>query len=261
MQSWLREFWRYRGLLYAVTYRDIKIKYKQSVMGFMWAILMPLLIVLVGVLVRFAYTLASGRSVVLSDVAGVAMRSVPWSFTVTSIRFSTNCLIQNTSLVTKIYFPKEIFPMAAVLSSLFDLSVASVPLTILVIFGGGQLSLQLLWIPLILAILITIVLGIGFFVAAGSLFFRDVKYLVEIALTFGIFVTPVFFNVAMFGKYSTLMMLNPLSPVLESLDAAVVKGQAPDPLWLAYSTAFGLIALTSGYVFFKRLEPKFAENI
>ncbi len=257
----LRELWRYRSLLLAVVNRDIKIKYKQSIMGFMWAVLMPLLIVLVGVLVRYAYSVAAGSSVQVADITGVAIRSVPWAFTVSAIRFSSNCLISNSSLVTKIYFPKEIFPMAAVGSSLFDLSIASVPLAILVIVSGAQWSLQLFWIPILLLTLLMIVTGMALIVSAASLFFRDVKYLVEVGLTFGIFVTPVFFNVAMFGKYGPIMMLNPISGVLEGLDAAVVHGRVPDLFWLAYSATFGLLALIGGYLFFKRLEPAFAESI
>jgi ABC-type polysaccharide/polyol phosphate export permease len=261
MREALRELWRYRGLLYAVIDRDIKIKYKQSVMGFMWAILMPLVIVLVGVMVRYAYALAAGATVNVADVAGVAIRSVPWAFTVSGIRFATNCLISNSSLVTKIYFPKEIFPMAAVGSSLFDLCVAAVPLILLVAFSGIGANVHMLWVPAILVTLLLIVTGLAFLVSAASLFYRDVKYLVEVALTFGIFVTPVFFNVSMFGKYGVLMMLNPVSGVLEALDAAVVRGHTPDLFWLAYSFVFGAVAFIGGYMFFKRLEPAFAESI
>jgi ABC-type polysaccharide/polyol phosphate export permease len=257
----LQELWRYKSLLYAIAYRDIRIKYKQSIMGFMWAILMPLLIVLVGILVRYAYSLASGTPVVLQDISGVAIRSVPWAFTVSSIRFGSNCLIGNSALVTKIYFPKEIFPIAAVGSSLFDFCIASIPLAILIAFAGGQISVHLLWVPLLLVLLLMIIIGIAFFVSAASLFFRDVKYLVEIFLTFGIFVTPVFFDTTMFGDYGFYMMLNPLSAVLEGLDASVIGARSPDLYWLAYSFAFGLLAMLGGYSFFKSLEPAFAESI
>ncbi len=257
----LQELWRYRSLLYAIAYRDIRIKYKQSIMGFLWAILMPLLIVLVGVLVRYAYSLASGTQVVLEDVSSVAIRSVPWAFAVSSIRFGSSCLIGNSALVTKIYFPKEIFPIAAVGSSLFDFVIAAVPLAILVALAGGQLSIALFWVPILLVILIMIIVGIVFFVSAASLFFRDVKYLVEIFLTFGIFVTPVFFNMKMFGEYGIYMMLNPLSAVMEGLETSIIAAQSPDLIWLAYSLAFGLAAMVGGYLFFKRLEPAFAESI
>jgi ABC-type polysaccharide/polyol phosphate export permease len=230
-------------------------------MGFMWAILMPLLIVLVGVLVRYAYALSSNMPLQTADIASVAIRSVPWAFTVSAIRMATNCLISNPSLVTKIYFPKEIFPLAAVAACLFDLVIASVPLAILVAVGGAQATMQLLWLPVLLLVLLSIVSGVYFFVSAASLFLRDVKYLVEVALTFGIFVTPVFFNAAMFGKYGVLMMANPVAPVLEGLEATVLRGEAPDLFWLGYSAVFGLASTLLGFAFFKRLEPSFAESI
>ena len=257
----LSELYRYRGLLYAIIQRDIRIKYKQSVMGFMWAILMPLLIVMVGVLVRFAYSRASNSDMALADVAGVAIKSVPWAFTVASIRFSSTSLLSNVNLVTKIYFPKEVFPLAAVGSNLFDLAIASVPLLVIIVLSGATFTIHLLWVPLLVAILIMFVSGIAMLISAASLFFRDVKYLVEIALTFGIFVTPVFFGTAMFGEYGVYMKLNPLSSLFEGLETTVLHGAPPDIPWVAYSTILSFIGLIGGYVFFKKLEPAFAENI
>ena len=125
MKKELQELYNYRELLYMLAYRDIKVRYKQSVMGFLWAILMPVLIVMAGVVVRYAYTLASGKPLQTADIASVAVKSLPWAFLVSSIRFGCNSLTGNQNLVTKIYFPKEIFPMAAVLASLFDFFVAS----------------------------------------------------------------------------------------------------------------------------------------
>ncbi len=257
----LSELWQYRGLLRVLIYRDIRVKYKQSILGFLWAILMPLLIVMVGVLVRYAYSLASGNVLNLLDVVGVAVKSVPWAFTVGAIRTATNCLIGNSALVTKIYFPKEVFPLAAVGSNLFDFAIACVPLCLLVVVGGGHLGLQLLMIPVLLLVLTMIIVGAAMIVSAASLFFRDVKYLVEVALTFGIFVTPVLFDVTMFGRFGIYMMLNPVSPVLEGLKAAALGMLWPQTFWIGYSAAFGVLVLFLGYVLFKRLEPAFAESI
>src|SRR6266704_1918579 len=119
----LQKLYRYRELLIMITWRDIRVKYKQSVMGFMWALFMPLLIVCAGVLVRYAISILSGRAIVFADLASVSVKAVPWAFFVASIRFGTNSLLQNKWLVTRIYFPREIFPIAAVLSSFFDLAV------------------------------------------------------------------------------------------------------------------------------------------
>ena len=126
MKEDLRELYKYRELLYMITYRDIKVRYKQSIMGFFWAILMPILIVMSGIVVRYAYAMVAHVPLKTADIAGVAIKSVPWAFLVSSIRFTCNSLTGNRELVTKIYFPKEIFPMAAVLACLFDFLVASV---------------------------------------------------------------------------------------------------------------------------------------
>jgi ABC-type polysaccharide/polyol phosphate export permease len=261
MKEELRELYRYRELLYMLTYRDIKVRYKQSIMGFLWAVLMPVLIVLSGIVVRYAYALVSGRHLGTADIASVAVKSLPWAFLVSSIRFSCNSLIGNQNLVTKVYFPKEIFPVAAVLASLFDLFVASVALVILLLVIQTGWSANLVWAPLLLLMLVVLACGIGMIVSAASLFFRDVKFIVEVLLTFGIFFTPVFFDVRMFGDEGKWLLLNPVSPILEGLSACIARQQPPDLPWLTYSFGFGLAALLGGYVFFKHLEPAFAESI
>ena len=106
----IREVVRFRALLYMMTWRDIRIKYKQSILGVLWAILMPATIVLAGIVVRIALAKVSGKPVAAQDLLNVSVRAVPWAFFVSSIRFGTNCLIANPNLVTKIYFPKVIFP-------------------------------------------------------------------------------------------------------------------------------------------------------
>jgi lipopolysaccharide transport system permease protein len=261
MKEELRELYKYRELLFMMMYRDIKIRYKQSVIGFLWAILMPSLIVLAGVVVRFGFALTSGKHLEIAEIAGVAVKSVPWAFLVASIRFSCNSLTGNVGLVTKIYFPKEIFPLGSILANLFDMSVASVALAILLFILRVGWSLQLFWIPVLLFILVLLATGIGMIVSAASLFFRDVKYIVDVVLTFGIFFTPVFYDTSMFGDKGNWLLLNPVAPILEGLTACIAHHQSPDLYWLAYSLAFAIVAVLGGYVFFKHLEPAFAESI
>jgi lipopolysaccharide transport system permease protein len=260
MTAELRELYNYRELLVMLAIRDIKVRYKQSLMGFLWAILMPTLIVIAGILVRYGYALASHKHLDLSDVVDVATKSVPWAFLVSSIKFSCQSLIGNPNLVTKVYFPKEVFPMAAVLSQLFDFVIASAVLVVLLIFAKVGASLQLLWAAPLLAILIVLALGIGLFVSAGSLFFRDVKYIVEVFLTFAIFFTPVFYDVSMFGPKGRWLLLNPAAPILEGF-SSIVRGQAPDLNWVLYSAAFATLTMLFGYLLFKKVEPSFAESI
>jgi lipopolysaccharide transport system permease protein len=261
MTEELLELYRYRELLLVITLRDIKVRYKQSIMGFLWAILMPILIVMSGIVIRYAYALASHVPLNTSDIASVAVKSVPYSFIVAAIRFSCLSLTNNTSLVVKIYFPKEIFPMAAVLACLFDFFVAFAALVVLLVLLHVGISIYVLWVPALLAAMVLLATGIGMIVSASSLFFRDVKYIVEVVLTFGIFFTPVFYDIRMLGDKGKWLMLNPAAPLLEGMNACIVHHRAPDPLWISYSIAFSLAAFFSGFVLFKHLEPAFAESI
>ncbi len=261
MKEELQELYKYRELLYMITYRDIKVRYKQSIMGFLWAILMPILIVMSGIVVRYAYSMVGHAPLKMTDIASVAIKSVPWAFIVSSIRFSCNSLTGNRDLVVKIYFPKEIFPMAAVLACFFDFSVASTALVIFLVATKIGLSIYLLWVPALLATMIMFCVGIGMILSAASLFFRDVKYIVEVFLTFGIFFTPVFYDVRMFGDRGKWLLLNPVAPLLEGLNASIVHHQSPDVHWYFYSLVFSLAAFFSGFVLFKDLEPAFAESI
>ena len=134
-----------------IAYRDIKVRYKQSIMGVAWAILMPILIVIAGIVVRYAYALAAHEKLQTADITSVAVKSLPWAFLVSSIRYGCNSLIlSNRDLVTKIYFPKEIFPLAAVMSSLFDFVVASGALVVFLVVAQTHVSLSLLWAPVLL---------------------------------------------------------------------------------------------------------------
>jgi lipopolysaccharide transport system permease protein len=261
MKANLQDLYRYRQLLYTIAYRDIKVRYKQSIMGFLWAILMPVLIVLSGIVVRYAYALASHLPLQRVDIASVAVKSLPWAFLVSSIRFGCNSLINNRDLVTKVYFPKEIFPLAAMMTSLFDFFVASGALVIFLLalrIGG---SVYLLWTPVLLLTIVLLATGVGMVVSAASLFFRDVKFIVELGLTFGIFFTPVFYDVHMLGDKGIWLLLNPAAPILEGLSACITRHQPPQVAWIGYAIGFGVASLLGGYVFFKHLESAFAESI
>jgi len=259
----LVELYRFRDLLYLMTLRDIRIKYKQSVLGLLWAILMPSVIVLAGVLVKLVLARVSHLPLNLSDITSVCVRSVPWAFLVASIRFGTNSLISNPNLVMKIYFPKLIFPISAILSQLFDLLIASCPMAVLFITLRVPISpgANWLWMPLLVASLVSLAAGLATLLSAASLFFRDVKYLVEVLLTFAIFFTPVFFDVAVFGEWRTLLLLNPVAPLLEGISAAFTGTAGVQPAWYLYAMGLSVAILVGSVVIFRKLEPSFAECI
>ena len=261
MKEDLRELYRYRELLYTIACRDIRVRYKQSIMGFLWAILMPVLIVMSGIIVRYAYALAAHAPLQTADIASVAVKSLPWAFLVSSIRFACISLTNNRDLVTKVYFPRAILPVAAVMASLFDFCVASGALAILLLVIRSGWSAYLAWTPVLLLAMVLLATGIGMIVSAASLFFRDVKFIVEVLLTFGIFFTPVFYEVRMFGDKGKWLLLNPAAPILDGLSSCVARHQAPALPWLVYGFGFALVALLGGYAFFKHLETAFAESI
>jgi len=261
MREMVNELVHYRELLYMLTWRDIKIRYKQSVMGCMWAVFMPMLIVAAGLVMKLAFSFISGKPFNTTDIASISVKALPWSFFISSIRFSTISLTSNSNLVSKIYFPREIFPLAATLANLFDFVIASLLLTLILVICKVGISLNILWVPFLIFLLVILTAGIGFILSCANLFFRDVKYIVEVVLTFAIFFTPVFYEASLFGKWSTLLLLNPVSPLLEAMNNVVVRHQPPDPFWLAYATTFSVSLFIVGWFIFHRSEFMFAERI
>jgi lipopolysaccharide transport system permease protein len=252
---------QYKDLLLMLTWRDIRIKYKQSVMGFLWAILMPILIVSSGCIVMIAFSTVSGRPVNMVDVLSVAVKAVPWAFVVGAIRFATQSLVANKELVTKIYFPREILPLACVLANLFDFAVAAGVIALLFVALRVGCSLTLLWVPVLLVLLTLLTAGLALLLACANLFFRDVKYLVEVALTYGVFFTPVFYPASKLGKWGLVILLNPVSPILEAVNRVMILRQPPDAAWLSYSAAWAIFGFGVAWKIFQKAEPAFAESI
>jgi ABC-type polysaccharide/polyol phosphate export permease len=272
------ELWTYRGLAYELTRRDIRVRYKQTAMGFAWAVLMPMLIVLSGALVRYAMAYMGGRQLALPELAGIAVKAVPWSFFVGSLGFATTSLVGNANLMTKIYFPREMLPLAATLAQSFDASIGLVALLLICPFLGVDYGFALLWAPVLALCVFLFTSGTALLAGCANLFLRDVKYIVQVFLTFGIFYTPVFFEPEMFGQLGArLMMLNPLAPLLEGLRLAIAENHnlieplivatrrgdvlAWTPWYLAYSAACAVLVFVTGLVVFHRAEKKFAEYV
>lgn len=252
---------RFGDLLYMLTWRDIHIRYKQSVMGFLWAILTPSMVVGAGVIVRIGVSRYSGQPISTNDLASVMVRAVAWTFFITSLRFGTNSLLSNIQLVTKVAFPKEIFPVSAVLSSLFDFSIAGFALLIALVVMGWLPSFHVLWTIPLMAMLVVFTAGLTMLLSAANLFFRDVKYIVDIILNYAIFFTPVLYDISFVGRWKNIVMLNPVAPVMEGLSNAVVDHVNPDPYWTTYTAVVSVVLFVYGYWQFKHLEYKFAETI
>ena len=268
LRSAARETWNARELLWQLTRRDIVIRYKQSVMGIAWALLLPLLVVGSGVLVQLAIATVSGHPVQRGALGGVVSKSVPWAFFSGAIGFGTGSLLANSVLISRIYFPREVLPASAVLTQVFDSGIGALALLAALPFLGAVLSPALLWTPLLVVLLVTFTLAATLFLSCANLFFRDVKYLTQVLLTFGIFVTPVFFEPAMLGpRVGRLIMFNPLSPILEGFRLSIMQGHSlarPDgalwrPGWLLYSALWSVGGLWIALRYFRASTAKFAE--
>lgn len=257
----LERLFRAREILYMLTWRDVAIRYKQSIMGLLWAVLLPGLVVVAGVMVRLVIAQYSSSPVTTDDLASIMVRATAWSFFISALRFGTNSLIGNNSLVSKLSFPKEVFPLAAVLAALFDFLIACAVVFLILIIAGWLPGIEALWaLPLFLMVVL-MATGLSLLLSAANLFFRDVKYLVEIFLTYAIFFTPVLYEASHAGKWREYLLLNPVSPLLEGLADSLVWRRAPDPGWTAYGAIFSLVIAVVGYRVFKRLEARFAESI
>jgi ABC-type polysaccharide/polyol phosphate export permease len=261
-------------LIQQLTLRDIRIRYKQAVLGFLWALLIPAAVVLAGMAVRVAVSVAAGRQD-MAQLGGMAVKAVPWAFFVGCLNAGTASLVSNAALVTKIYFPREVLPLSSVLAQTFDSLIGLVLIALVLPFLGVTLSIQVLWVPVLLLMLWTLALAAALFLSRANLFFRDVKYLVQVFLTFGIFITPVLLDAPMYGpRGAPIMMLNPVAPILEGLRLAIVNHHnllepltAPagflfwKPWYLAYSGVWALGGLLVSLVLFHRSERRFAEVV
>jgi ABC-type polysaccharide/polyol phosphate export permease len=266
------ELWQARELLRELTLRDVRVRYKQATMGFGWALLMPVIVVFSGVMMRYGLS-HSGRGAALAGVAGIATKALPWSFFVRSVSSATGSLTGNINLITKVYFPREVLPLSATLAQVVDMAAALVVLVVVLPIAGVRPSFALVWVPLLLCLLFLLVTAASLALSCANLFFRDVRQIVQIVLTFGIFFTPVFFDAGALGpRGARLVMLNPLAPILEGLRLSVVEGHslaqplvtqagvvAWEPWYLLYSAAWAVGGLLASALLFHRLEYAFAE--
>ena len=235
MIQMLKEIIEYRDLAIMLTLRDLRVRYKQASMGFMWAIFMPIVAVCSGILIKKAMAVVSQQPLDTQGIVSISVKVLPWTFFISSIRFAVQALVGNSTLVTKIYFPRAVLVLSSILACLFDFGVAVVVLVVLLVFFKVGVSIYLLWLPLLLLLLVLYTFGLGLLLSAANLFYRDIKYVVEVILMFGIFFTPVFYSAEAFGRWKVIMLLNPLGSILEEIDKVVVLHQMPDMFWMGYA--------------------------
>ncbi len=265
-----KEVYAYRELLLSLTYRNIRVKYKQAAMGILWAFFMPVLAICTGLVFRVAMAVVGGHPLRLADVVGVMVKTVPWLMFASVVGGASNSLIGNIGLITKIYFPREVMPLSALLAALFDFAISVVGLTLILAVlslvtdesvSPIVLSVSMLWVPLLLGTLLVMSAALGLALSCANLFFRDVKYIVQVVLQFGIMFSLVYFSYEEFGQWGWVLLANPVAPLLEGIRSVMISGEM-DPFllpWIGYSAAVTLVGLFAACWAFERVEYLFAE--
>jgi lipopolysaccharide transport system permease protein len=249
------ELWAYRELLYFLVWRDVKVRYKQTVFGAAWALLQPLLLMLI--FTFFFSRLAGIRTEVpypLFAYAGL----LPWVFFAHAVTNSGYSLIVSTNLITKVYFPRLLIPMAAVAACLVDLAIAFVLLVVLMIYYQVGPHVELLLLPLAVALLTLVSFSVGSLLSALNVKYRDIRYVMPFLIQIWMFASPVIYPVP--NRWRWLLALNPLTGIIESFRAAFLGLPADWPT-IAISAAITLVLLFIAVVTFGRMERGFADVI
>ncbi len=256
----LRTLYRHRELLWIWTLREIKVRYKQSALGAAWAILQPLALMLIFTLVFSVLVRLPSDGVPYPVFSYTAL--LGWTFFATSISFAIPTLVNNLNLVTKIYFPREILPIASVGAAFIDFLVASVLLVAVLIWYQVPATPMLLWVPVLIALQVCLVLGIVLPAAAINVFYRDVRFLIPLATQLWLYATPVIYPVSLVPEqFRLLYALNPMVGIIDSYRQVILLGLPPVPEYLALSAVVSLALLLIGYRYFKRSEGAFADLI
>lgn len=256
----IRELYRFRELLLMWTDREIRIRYKQSVLGAAWAILQPLCLMLALTVVfsYFAPMPSDGIPYPLFSYTAL----LPWTFFATSISFAVPAMTNNMQLISKIYFPREILPLASVMVAFVDFLFATLVFAGLFIFYGVPVTANLLWVFPLLGLQTALILGIVFWVSSLVVRFRDLRFVVPLGIQLWMYASPIIYPMSVVPeKVRPFYQLNPMAGLIESYREAVLRGGTPEAGPLLAATLVALALLVSGYRFFKKSESEFADII
>jgi lipopolysaccharide transport system permease protein len=256
----LRELYQYRELLFFLIWRDIKVRYKQTVLGAAWAIIQPFFTMVV-------FSLFFGQlAKVPSDDIPYPIFSyaalVPWTFFANGLSQSANSLVGSSHLITKVYFPRLIIPVATVVSGIVDFALAFLVLLGMIFFYGIVPTVNVIWLPLFLLLALITALGVGLWLSALNVQFRDVRYAVPFLIQFWLFATPIAYSSSLLSEpWRTIYGLNPMVGVVEGFRWALLgTANAPGPI-IGVSALASLAILISGLFYFRRMEDTFADVV
>jgi lipopolysaccharide transport system permease protein len=254
----LRDLWLYRDLLYFLTWRDVKVRYKQTALGAAWAIMQPLLTMIIFSLVfgRLGGMKSDGVPYPLFAYAGL----LPWTFFANAVNMSGNSLIGNSNLITKVYFPRMLIPSAAVLACLVDFAISFVLLGPLMLYYHVPLTWHMLMLPGLTVMTTLLAVSVGMWMSGLNVKYRDVRYTLPFLIQLWFFASPIIYPASIFARWRWLLALNPLAGLIEGYRAALF-GRPFDWPALALSTCLILVALIYSAYAFRRMERRFADLI
>jgi len=252
------EQWEYRELLVRMTARDLLLRYKQTVMGFGWAIFMPLVnTAIFSVIFTRVATIDVGTPYPVYAFCGL----VAWNFFASSLRFSVTSLTSNPSLVTKVYFPREIFPFSAVLVSIVDFAVSATVLAALMLYYRVDVGWPILMLPVVFLAIVIFTAATSLLVSMANLFYRDVKYLFEIVIAVWMFATSVVYPIGRVGgRLGAALALNPMTHLIDAFRAVLLDQRMPG-MAFGFTFAASIALLGIAWVTFHLAEFDFAENL
>lgn len=270
----VRELWRYRNLLRNMVVRDLKARYKNSVLGILWSILNPLFLMVVFTILFSVMTNSQIRDYPIFVLTGL----IPWNFFSGSLVSGTTSITNNSGLVKKVYFPRELLPASALLSNLVNFLFAFVVLIVFLYVFGVGLTRHALWVPLILITQLIFSLGLSLLLSSLTVFYRDVLMILEVVILAWFFMTPVFYSLEMFGDAVTVLgitfnpaqlmrWVNPMASIIDGyrtvLWGTYTSGgpASMNPIFLLRTFVTAVLVLIGGYIVFARLNPLFGEKL
>ena len=256
----LRELWNFRELFYFLTKRDIKVRYKQTVLGGLWAIIQPVFTMIVFTLFfgRLAKMPSDGIPYPIFVYAGL----LPWTYFANALIASGNSLVGSANLITKVYFPRLIIPASASLAGLLDFFIAMLVLGVMMVYYQFLPGYGILLFPALVALTFLCAVGVGLWLSALNVEYRDIRYAIPFVVQLWMFVSPVIYPVSMVDeKYQWLLALNPMGGVITAFRASLLGHQPIDWFLLIISAVIIVLLFLTGIFYFKRMEKTFADVV
>ncbi len=255
-----KDLWRYRELFYILSWRDIKVRYKQTVLGAAWSIIRPLLTTIIFTIVfsKIAKLDNPGNApYALMVFAGM----LPWQFFSNALSESSNSLIGNANLITKVYFPRLIIPASSVITSLVDFAISFLILIVMMFWYHYIPSWHIVFLPVFIILAFLCAFGVGLYLTAVNVKYRDFRYIIPFIIQFGLYITPVGFSSSVIGeKWKSLYALNPMVGIIDGFRWCIL-GNPMNWNSFIFSVLVILVFLIIGVTYFRKMEKSFADNI